>query len=261
MSSKALATLVALASAGGALAQDVTDDWEIVRQPEQKTVFAFVPMTTGLTIAFRCVDGNFGAVIAGLPEVRRREKTRTLRIRVGDEAISDTRWNVTTDRSVAIADYPAPLARELRAGGPVSITIPGGADDGRNLRHDLVLPASSVAIDETLAACNRPVVDPRDALLPEIEEGGLPAGVTWAQPPRPRYPATNYAQGYAVVSCAVRPEGSLGDCVVESEFPFDAGFGRNGLRSVGDARIASPGETPGQYAPRIIAFRINYLMR
>jgi hypothetical protein len=63
------------------------------------------------------------------------------------------------------------------------------------------------------------------------------------------------------MSCAVRPEGSLGDCVVESEFPFNAGFGRNGMRSVEDARIASPGETLGQYAPRIIAFRINYVIR
>jgi hypothetical protein len=99
------------------MAQDITDDWEIIRQPEQKTVFAFVPMTTGLTIAFRCVDGNFGSVIAGLPQARRQERTRTLRIKVGEEEFSDTRWNVTTDRSVAIADYPAPLARELRAGG------------------------------------------------------------------------------------------------------------------------------------------------
>lgn len=256
-----LPALLVLGLGGTATAQDATDDWEIVRQPDDKTVFTFVPMTSGLTIAFRCVDGNYGAVIAGLPQARRQDRTRTLRIKVGDEAFSDTRWNVTTDRSVALADYPAPLARELRAGGPVSIVIPGGAEDGRNLRHELVLPPSSAAIDETLEACGRPVADPRDSLLPEIEENGLPAGVSWATAPRPRFPATRYAEGYAVLSCVVQPEGSLADCVVESEFPFNSGFGRNGLRSIGDARIASPGETPGQYAPRMIAFRINYRMR
>lgn len=261
MRSKALIAIIAIASAGSAMAQEVTDDWEIIRQPEEKTVFAFVPMTTGLTIGFRCVDGQYGAVIAGLPEARRQDRTRTLRLKVGDEDFSDTRWNVTTNRSVAIADYPAPLARELRAGGPISIVIPGGGEGGRNVRHDLLLPASSAAIDETLQACERPLIDPRDALLPEIEEGGLPAGVNWDRAPRPRYPATMYSEGYAVLSCLVQREGSLGDCVVESEFPPGAGFGRNGVRSVGDARVTSPGEIAGQYAPRIIAFRINYRMR
>ena len=28
-----------------------------------------------------------------------------------------------------------------------------------------------------------------------------------------------------------------------------------------DARIVSPGETPGQYAPRMVGFRVNYVMR
>lgn len=251
---------VALAPTGSAVAQDVTDDWEIVRQPEEKTIFAFVPMTTGLTIAFRCVDGNYGAVIAGLPEALRQEKTRTLRIKIGDDDFSNTRWNVTTDRSVAIADYPAPLARDLRAGGPVSIVIPGGAEGGRNLRHELVLPPSSGAIDETLEACGRPLVDPRDTLLPEIEDGGLPSGLIWVEQPRPRYPATRYSEGYAVLSCIVQTGGSLGDCVVESEFPFDGAFGRSALRSVRAARLGSPDETPDFDTPRLVGFRISYRM-
>lgn len=261
MRSKALTTLFLIAGAGSALAQDVTDDWEIVRQPEDKTVFAFVPTTTGLTIAFRCVDGVYGAVIAGLPEAYRRTRVRTLTITVNDGEPDDSRWNVTTDRTVAVADYPASLARELREGGQISIVVPGGGGNGRNLRHNLTLPPSSAAIDETLNACGRPLEDPRDALLPEITESGLPDGVTWARPPRPTYPRNNYAEGYAVVTCVVQPDGGVHQCEVESEFPVDGGFGRNALGATDDARINSPGETPGQYAPRMVGFRVSYVMR
>ncbi|WP_428150882.1 hypothetical protein [Brevundimonas sp.] len=261
MRSKALITLFLVAGSGAALAQDVTDDWEVIRQPENKSVFAFVPTTTGLTIGFRCVDGVYGAIIGGLPEASRNTRIRTLTITVGDDEPDDSRWSVTTDRTVALADYPARLARELREGGPVSIVIPGGGGEGRNLRHNLVLPASSTAIDETLTACGRLLEDPRDALLPEITESGLPDGVTWARAPRPTYPRNNYAEGYAVVTCVVQPDGGVHQCEVESEFPTDGGFGRNALRATDDARIVSPGEASGQYAPRMIGFRVNYVMR
>ena len=261
MRPQALLPLVAVAFAGAALAQDAADDWEVIRQPETKTVFAYVPTSTGLTIGFRCVDGVYGAIIGGLPEAPRNARIRTFQIAVNDEEGHDSRWSVTTDRTVALADYPARLARDLREGGDVSILIPGGGGEGRNLRHDLVLPASSAAIDETLAACNRPLEDPRDDLLPEITESGLPDGVTWARAPRPSYPRTNYAEGYAVVTCVVQPNGGVHQCQVESEFPVDGGFGRNALRATTDARIVSPGETPGQYAPRMVGFRVNYVMR
>ncbi len=258
---KALASLIALAGAGSALAQDATADWEMVRRPDQKSVMAFMPMDSGLTVAFRCVDGVYGAVIAGLPPASRGARTRVLRIGIGDDEPHETVWNVTTDLTVAVADYPAPLAREVREGGRVSILIPNGAGDGRNLRHDLELPASPTAIDETLTACDRPTIDPRDELLPEIEEDGLPRGVTWAREPRPRYPRTNYAEGSAILSCVVQPDGGLEQCVVESEFPVDGAFGRAALAAINNARIVSPGETPGQYAPRMIAFRNVFRMR
>lgn len=259
---QALASIALIASAGSALAQDVAeDDWEVIRQPERKTVFAFIPTSTGLTIGFRCVDGAYGAIIAGLPEAPRNARIRTLQFKDEDGETRSTTWSVTTDRTVALADYPASLARSMRDGGPVSITIPGGGGEGRNLRHELTLPASSVAIDETLTACDRPTEDPRDALLPEIAENGLPDGVTWARAPRPTYPSTNYAEGFAVVTCVVQPDGAVDQCQVESEHPDDGRFGRNALRATDDARIVSPGETLGQYAPRIIGFRVNYRMR
>jgi hypothetical protein len=252
-----LTPLAALAAASSALAQDAPADWDVQRDPATQTLVAYVPMTTGLVIGVRCVKGDFAAIIAGLPEAGRNERIRTLRIGAPDH-LHDSRWNVTTERSVAIADYPAPFARRLREGGPLSILVPGGGGEGRNLRHDIELPRSSAAIDEVLTACDRPLVDPRDALLPEIEEGGLPSGATWARRPRPVFPQSAYASGYAVVSCLATAEGRLEQCVLEAQHPADSAFGRVALRSTADARLSSPNEPEGQFTPRMVAFRFNF---
>ncbi len=63
------------------------------------------------------------------------------------------------------------------------------------------------------------------------------------------------------MTCVVKPDGGVEQCQVESEFPVNGGFGRNALRAAARAQINSPGETAGQYAPRIIGFRVNYVMR
>ncbi|CAL1690529.1 hypothetical protein MMB232_00656 [Brevundimonas subvibrioides] len=261
MRHRTLAALLILGIAAPALAQDAQEDWDLVRQPEQKTIYAYIPTTTGLAIAFRCVDGAFGAVIAGLPAARRNDRTRILRMKVGDGDLEDMVWNVTTDRTVALADYPASLAREMRDGGSVTIVIPQGAEDGRNIRHELMLPGSSAAIDETLTACARPLVDPRDALLPDIEESGLSGGMTWAQQPRIRYPRTSYLEGVAVITCLMQADGSLDQCAVEAEFPTDGRFGEAALRGVDRARLTSPGEVEGAYRPRIVGFRSIFRTR
>lgn len=255
---RVLTTLSALLVAGSASAQEIPNDWDVHRDPADGSILAFVPLTTGLTIGFRCGRGGFDAVIAGLPEAQRNQRTRMLRIGFRGQHTHETRWNVTTERTVAIADYPAPFARELRKGGTITITIPDGGGEGRNLRHEIELPASGAAIDETLTACDRPLEDPRDDLLPQIEEGGLPAGVTWSRPPRPSFPRSAYASGYAVVSCLMTAEGRLDDCVLEAQQPSDSAFGRAAMRATDDARLTSPNEAPGQFTPRIVAFRINF---
>lgn len=254
-----IAVLAALATSptAPALAQEPTTDWAIERDPANQSLIAYVPMTTGLAIGVRCIKGDFAAIISGLPAAGSNQRVRTLGIGPVDHQ-HDSRWNVTTDPTVAIADYPARFARNLRRGGPVSILIPGGAGEGRNLRHDIELPPSSTAIDEVLTACDRPLVDPRDALLPEIEAGGLPTGVNWARAPRPVFPRTNYAAGYAVLTCMMTAEGRLDDCLVEAQHPSDSAFGRAALRSTGDARLTSSTEAPGRLTPRMVGFRINF---
>lgn len=258
MTSKAMGLILALGAASGALAQDTPQDWDLIRQPENRTTIAYLELSSGLTIGFRCVDGAYGAIVAGLPAARRNETIRTLGLQIRDRPLKDTRWTVTRDRSSALADFPASLARSFREGGPVSLVVPGGAEGGRNLRYNIPLPASPAAINETLTACEKPLVDPRDELLPEVAEDGLPDGLVWERPPRPRHPANNYASGYAVVSCVVQPDGRVDACEVESEFPLDGRYGRNALAAMPDARVVSPNETPGQYAPRMIGFRVQY---
>jgi hypothetical protein len=178
----------------------------------------------------------------------------------GDEPLHQTNWNVTTDRTVAIADYPSAFARHLRKGGPLKIMIPGGAGNGRNLRHDLVLSPSSAAIEETLTRCRVPLEDPRDALLPDIDDRGLPAGMNWARAPRPRYPNTNYATGYAVMTCVADADGELGQCQIESEQPAKSRFGEAALRAMPDARVSSTTEPTGRITSRLIGFRVNFYL-
>lgn len=259
-----LIALIAAAVATPAPAQEAgaqapaEQDWNVLRDRATKSVIAYIPVTTGLMLAVRCVDGALDGVITGLPPSRPGRATRPLGLAFGDEPMRQVRWNVTTDPSVALSDFPAAFARSLKKGGPLKILIPGGAEDGRNLRHDLVLPGSGAAIEQTLAACNRPLEDPRDALLPDIEDNGLPTGLTWAQPPRARYPITNFASGYVVISCVAQTDGSLDQCQIEAEHPARSRFGAAALRATRDARLDVSGQPGGQMTPRMIAFRANF---
>lgn len=254
------AVLAALATA--ASSQDAaTTDWSIYRQSGGNTVFAYVELSSGLQIAFRCVGGTFAAVVSGLPPAAAGAKLRTLNLRLRGEEPYDTRWTVASNPTVALADFPAPMARAMRQGGALSLMVPGGGTNGGNLRYNMTLPASASAIDEVLTTCDRPLVDPRDMLMAGVEADQLPEGVTWARMPRPRFPQSLYAEGYAVISCVVQPDGRVNSCEVESEFPTDGGFGRATLVAMRDARIASPNEVPGSFAPRMIGFRAIYGMR
>jgi hypothetical protein len=256
-----LTSSTALAASTAILAQDATTDWSVYRQPETRLVVAYVELSSGLSIALRCQGGAFAAVVTGLPAAPGVETVRTLEVKFGDEPARETRWTVGSNRTVALADYPAPMARSFREGGAFSLTVPGGGEGGRDLRYRMTLPASVSAIDEALTTCGKPLVDPRDALIADTGTDGLPDGMTWSRPPRPRFPDGLYAEGFAVISCVVQPDGSLTRCEVESEFPLDGGFGRASLLAMRNARVVSPNETVGAYAPRVIGFRAQYGLR
>lgn len=251
-----LVTLLACAVALPALAQDASRDWDVVRDPEKKSVLAFTTFDVGLTVAFRCVNGSLNTVIAGLPASLKDR--RTLQLGFQDRPAYDSVWTATTDQSVVVGDFPAMLARDFREGGSLKLTVPGGAADGRNLRFEVELPASNGAIDEVLTSCGRPLVDPRDEIMEAIPDTGLPVGLDWARQPRPSFPATYYANGFVVTTCLTAPDGSLRDCAVEMEHPHDSGFGRATLRSMRNARLRNTAQ-PGQPVPaQLVSFRLFF---
>lgn len=255
-----LAILAACAVALPALAQDAQADWDMLRDPRKRLTMAYTQFDTGLGIAARCVDESYEAIITGLPPAGGGE-TRILQVAFGDGDLHRQRWNVAVDDTIAVSELPAPFARKLREGGRLRIMIPGGAEGGRNLMHDLTLPASSSSIDETLTVCERPLADPRDAELEALPEGGLPANLDWVRRPRPSFPAPiRYGRGFATVLCLTNPDGSLRDCTVEAEHPQDGGFGDAALRATRRARVANLDDADAPVPLRRILYRTNFVL-
>lgn len=254
------AFLLVAAAALPALAQDAERDWDMLRDPAKKLTLAYTQFDSGLGIAARCADKSYEALITGLPPAGPGE-SRILHIAFGDEQSYSSRWSVAMNNTVAVSELPAPFARKLREGGRLRIMIPGAAEGGRNLVHHLTLPASSTSIDATLAACDRPLTDPRDLELAGLPEGGLPVGLTWARWPRPDFPSsTQYARGFATVMCLTNPDGSLRDCSVEAEHPQDGGFGEEALRAARRAKVAKT-DAPGEAVPLTrVLYRNNFVM-
>jgi len=254
---RTLTALLACAAALPALAQDASADWDLAQR--RNLLVAYTRFDNGVSIATRCADGGFEAVIGGLPPAG-RATSRPLRIAFGDGDLVESRWNVATDDTIAVSELPAPFARELREGGRLRILVPGGAAGGRNLMFDIVLPASSASIDQTLTTCGRPLVDPRDAELEALQEDGLPLNLAWAVRPRLAYPNTRYARGFAVITCLTNPDGSLRDCAIESEHPRDGRFGEVTLASARRARLQNLVDPASPVPVTRVLYKTNFLM-
>lgn len=255
-----LAFATASLLAGPGHAQEVpAADWDLVRDDRQRAIMAYIVFDVGVTISVRCVDGAYDAVVGGLPPGGDRE-TRPLELTFRDDASAwDVAWNVAVDDTMALSPLPAMLAREMREGGRLQIRVPDGGPNGRAIRYDLELPTSSEAVDATLSACGKPLVDPRDAELAAANEDGLPEGLRWRERPRPRWPVEpdGFSKGFAVVSCLTSPDGSVRDCVIESEHPREAHFGDAVVRSLRSARL-EPIDGYGPTPVRRFYFRTNF---
>jgi len=244
-------------------AQDAAPDWDLIRDERQKLIMAYTVFDVDLGITFRCVDGGYDAVIGGLPPAGDAEtRPLTLIFEAREDHPHPQTWNVAVEDTMAVSPLPAPLARQLRTGGRLQIVVPGGAGEGRNLRYDLILPASSSAIDETLTACGWPLVDPRDATLAGLDDDGLPSGLRWTRRPRPSYPSENrvYERGFAVATCVTQPDGRLSDCVIETEHPRDGGFGEAVLSAARRARVGPADGSNDPLPPTRLMFRTNFRM-
>ena len=235
-------------------------DWNLLRDDQKKIVVVATNFDNGIGVAVRCIDRSLEAFISGLPEIE--ADTRELRVRFPEHTRDHTQmWTVATNSTIAISNFPAGFARNLREGGRLDIVVPGGAEGGRNLRYVLDLPASNAAIDETLTACNRPLIDPRDAEIEALPEGGLPVNIVWVSRPRPEYPtATNYVRGFASVMCLTNPNGSLRDCTAEAEYPRDSGFGDEAIKAARRARVGNADPSGGPVPLTSILYRTNFVL-
>lgn len=240
-------------------AQEAARDWDLHGDARTRTTMAYTEFSNGLGLGFRCQDGNFSAVVAGLPPSN--DERRTIRLKFADNDGYETHWTSTTVDTVAIADRPAPLARGFRKGGALRMTLPGAAEGGRDLTYAVELPASVTAIDEVLTRCERPLTDQRDIDLDALPYDGLPRDIIWQTAPRPRFPINNYARGFAVVTCLADANGRARDCVVESEHPYDGRFGRATIEAMGQARLVDRTQPDAPMRPAMISFRANFVIQ
>ena len=231
-------TVAAFVLLGAATAMAQTGaDWDMRRDARAKLKVAFTAFESGLAIGARCTDGVYEVAMAGLPPAPDNTDSRTLRIGFHGEPVRDQTWFVASDRGTAISSLPAPFARELRAGGRMDVVVPRAGPGGANIRYVLELPASAMAIDETLGACGRTLEDPRDDLLPDVPADGAVKGREWAQAPRLQYPLTDALSGFVTLSCLGTADGAVEQCVVEAEYPPRQGFGRAAQRAAERARL------------------------
>ncbi len=257
------AAVLSLTAAAAATAQD-SEDWDLLVQPENQTTVAYTQFDNGLLLAARCQRGIYQVMFGGLPAgpaVKEFHKSnRVLIIGIGDEKEAEQRFLLGENPSVAFSELPAPLARQMREGGRMTIVVPDGAEDGRNLRYVVELPASNAAIDQSLTACERPLVDPRDEELDALADDGLPVNLAWKRMPQPEYPSgRTYTAGFAVVTCVSQADGRVEDCVVETEYPVDGGFGAAAMRGTRKGRLENRGGE-GPVPTRLIVYRVNYSM-
>lgn len=274
---QALALCIGLAVAAGgapAFAQEQSaepEDWTLTSVPDRKATVATINFTSGLAIAARCMDGVYDVMITGLPEAPRRDASRELGIQAGDDEEPYTSvWSVGTQRTAAFSRMPAVVARDLAKGGQLQVIVPASTPGGPRTRYVMDLDRSSTAIEQTLTACGRPMVDPREARADEIDgngQDGLPDTVQWQIMPRPQFPQSVGGriptQGYVVLSCVLTDAGQMTDCVTESEQPAGYNLSRSVERSLPRARLKLSDQAAAaglSLGGRMVRFLVNFRM-
>lgn len=263
--------LVVGASAGCLMATAAgAQDWDTSIDLRHKSIVAYVQFDNGLTLASRCVDGDFEVIVTGLSESPKDDLSRVLSVAVGDEPLAEETWSVGSTGTTAFSRLPAPFARRLAQGGSFQIGVPGRAGQPRT-RYVMELSSSSSAVEQTLAACNRPLIDPRDALLPRDASDGLAAapadlpGIEWAVLPRPQFPmyrASGYASaGSVTLSCEARSDGSIASCVVESEHPPKFDFASESVKAALRARLRLEDGAQGSMEGRVIVYSTTFRLQ
>ncbi|MEH6664868.1 MAG: hypothetical protein V7678_08440 [Brevundimonas sp.] len=254
---KALAAVLTLVATTAA-AQD-EPDWDLIVEPAESLTAAFVAYEGGLGVLARCKDEAFHLMVTGL--VPEDGLTRQTQVVFGDDDWGDEEWFVGEDPGTAFSYKPAMYARILREGGTFDIVVREAGPNGENLRYVFEIPRSASAVNQTLEACGKPVDDPRDVFLEDLPESGLPADLEWARQPRGLYPSgRTYERGVAVVSCLTETDGRLRECVVETEWPADGGFGEAALRATRNGRLRNVDRSVAEVPTVIVSWTTTFRM-
>lgn len=243
-------------------------DWTVTRFTEDPALIATIQFDNGLTLVARCMDNVYDVIISGLPPAGPRERTRQIGLMLGDDTSEDTTtWTVGANASAAFSRLPAMVARRLAEGGKLQIIVPGPSAGAPRTRYVMELDPSSRAIERTLTACGRPLVDLRRAERDGDGSDGLPANIRWARRPKIEFPdavgGRSPRLGYVVLSCVVAPQGRLTDCVTESEQPPAYNLGSAVQRALPLARVRQSDEGKAAGLPlegRLIIFAAVFSM-
>lgn len=98
------------------------------------------------------------------------------------------------------------------------------------------------------------------AVAPSVVRPPVISNPSWARQPQPTYPDRALERGLsgsADLSCTVNPNGSVSGCIIVSERPAGAGFGRAAMAAARSARL-SPRSVDGVASGGVVRFTVPF---
>lgn len=235
-----VAGLLAVLGASAAAAQSAPVSWDLTVDPTKELALATSAHASGQVLAVRCQAGLLDVLVLGLPALH--DATRYIETTYGDHPTESVHWFGSPDGAMAYSPTPGMTARSLREGGRLQLAAAIAPGDSSPLgRYALDLPSDSTAVDRVLAACDEPLVKPRED-RPHWRQSRVMSPSLWRRMPNPEVPETAYATstrvGFAVLSCVVADDGRPVDCDVEYQSDRRIGFGQSAIRAMRTARLA-----------------------
>lgn len=215
--------------AAAAFQADAPVEWTALQQDNIQV--AELAYDVGIDLAVICRDDQLIVAITGLPDPGPGAKFRKLEVNIPGAELQASTWRIHGKATISLA--PAVYARRLRTADHLTVRAP--AEEGEPARrYELALPSDHLALDQTLEACDVPLVSETDlAYDPTI------SAVTWATSPRITPPNRLPPGGYAevVLECTVGARGRPENCRAIREEPADSGFVRAALLGIRTGRL------------------------
>jgi hypothetical protein len=212
-----------------ALQTDAPVEWRTLQQDNLQV--SEISYDVGVSLTVVCREKQLIVAITGLPASPSESGFQKLEINIPDDELQTTNWRVLGQAMIAPA--PAVYARRFRTADRLTLRLPAGGD-GPPRRYELDLPQDHGGLDQTLEACDVPLVSDTDSAYdPSI------AFVTWRIVPRIELPdpLPNGGSARALLECTVGAGGRPENCRVLEETPANSGFARSALSSIRSGRL------------------------